>query len=72
MVQVSKNLIFIKFAMVSSKLNNSTMSRIWSVNKNLFNARSCNNFPQNDEYQKVAVKLIYTVLKKLNTWEITF
>lgn len=28
-------------------------------------------FLQNDECQKVAVKLIYTVLKKLNTWEIT-
>ena len=29
------------------------------------------NFSWNDECQKVAVKLIYTVLKKLNTWEIT-
>lgn len=45
---------------------------IWSVNKNLSNACSCNNFSQNDECQKVAVKLIYDVLKKLNTWEITF
>lgn len=46
--------------------------RIWSVNKNLFNACSCDNFSCNDECQKVAVKLIYTILKKLNTWEITF
>lgn len=45
---------------------------IWSVNKNLFNACSCNNFSQNDECLEVEVKLIYSVLKKLNTWEITF
>lgn len=44
---------------------------IWGVNKNLFNACSC-NFSWDDECQKVAVKLIYNVLKKLNTWEITF
>lgn len=70
-VQVFENLN-LKFVYFQSEIILRWGGEKWSGNKQLPKSLSPGHFSRNDDCQDRAVKLIYTVLKKLNTSERTF